>query len=78
MVAEYSLAMNAKFLVRRGVGVALVYEGLIADTDSDLRFVPLYPAIMSEHGLVWRKTLPSRQAQVFLDAVKRQSDNMGA
>ncbi len=74
VVAEYSLAMNAKFLVRKGVGVALAYEGLIADTDSDLRFVPLDPALVSEHGLVWRKTLPSRQAQVFLDAVRRQQD----
>lgn len=72
VAADYNLAMNAKFLVRRGVGIALAYEGLIADADSDLRFVPLSPALVSEHGLIWRKTLPSRQAQVFLDAVRAQ------
>ncbi len=70
--ATYSLGMNAKFLVREGLGVAVAYEGLIGDTDSDLRFVPLDPPLSSQHGLVWRKALPSRQAQVFLDAVKAQ------
>lgn len=74
IAATYSLAMNAKFLVRKGVGVALAYEGLIDGIDSDLAFVPLAPALFSRSGLVWRKTLPSRQAQVFLDAVRAQME----
>lgn len=69
VAATYSLAMNCKFLVRRGVGVALTYEDLIDGADSDLIFIPLAPALTSRSGLVWRKTLPSRQAQVFLDAI---------
>lgn len=77
VAATYSLAMNAKFLVRRGLGVALVYEGLIADADSDLAFIPLAPTLHSRSGLVWRKTLPSRQAQVFLDAVRIQMEAAG-
>lgn len=72
VAATYSLAMNSKFLIRKKVGVALVYEDLISDADSDLCFVPLRPTLESNHGLVWRKTLPSRQAQVFLDSVQRQ------
>lgn len=74
IAATYSLAMNCKFLVRREVGVALSYEGLIGGADSDLMFVPLAPALFSRSGLVWRKTLPSRQAQVFLDAVQAQME----
>lgn len=32
-----------------------------------LVFRPLDPAIESHHGVVWRKTLPTKQTQVFLD-----------
>lgn len=70
VAATYSLATNSKFLVRRGVGISLVYEEIIDCTDSDLRFVPLNPTLESSHGLVWRKALPSRQAQAFLDALE--------
>ncbi len=72
VAATYTLAMNCKFLVRRGFGVALTYEGLIAGDESELRFVPLRPYLASKSGLLWRKTLPTRQAQVFLDAVHEQ------
>ncbi len=77
VVATYSLAMNCKFLVRRGVGVALTYEGLIDGSDAGLVFIPLAPALISHSGLVWRKTLLSRQAQVFLDAVRTQIGTTG-
>lgn len=70
VATTYTLAMNCKFLVRRGVGVALTYEGLIAEDGSELCFVPLRPLLESRSGLLWRKTLPSRQAQVFLDALR--------
>ena len=71
VVASYSLCMNTKWLIRAGFGVALTYdELLVADSASDMVFVPLEPRIESRHGLVWRKTLLTRQAQVFLDALR--------
>ena len=76
VVATYSLGMNAKWLIRGGFGVALAYDEILtstaADDASDLVFVPLEPRIESRHGLVWRKTLPTRQAQVFLDALRSE------
>lgn len=72
VLATYSLGMNAKWLIRAGYGVAFAYdEILVTQGSSDLAFVPLEPRIESRHGLVWRKALPTRQAQVFLDAVKQ-------
>lgn len=74
VVATYSLGMNAKWFIRGGFGIAFVYDELLTSKSalgsSDLVFVPLEPRIESRHGLVWRKTLPTRQAQVFLDAVR--------
>ena len=73
VVATYSLSMNAKWLVRAGFGVALAYDEMLVPPNpesSDLVFIPLEPRIESRHGLVWRKTLPTRQAQVFLDALR--------
>lgn len=69
--AVYNLPLNSKFLVREGVGSAFTYEGLFeASALGDLKFVPLEPALVSIPGLVWRKVLPTRQAQAFLDALR--------
>lgn len=74
VVATYGLGMNAKWLIRKGFGVAFAYDEILVSSSgggaSDLTFIPLEPRIESHHGLVWRKTLPTRQAQVFLDALK--------
>ena len=74
VVATYSLGMNAKWLIRAGFGIAFAYDELLTSTAigdaSDLIFIPLEPRIESHHGLVWRKVLPTRQAQVFLDEVR--------
>lgn len=75
VVATYSLGMNAKWLIRNGFGIAFAYDELLVSSaggGSDLVFVPLEPRMESKHGLVWRKTLPTRQAQVFLDAVRAE------
>lgn len=73
VVATYSLGMNAKWLIRAGFGVAFAYdEILVTSSASDMAFIPLEPRIESRHGLVWRKTLPTRQAQVFLDALRSE------
>ena len=68
--AEYNLPLNLKFLVSESIGSAIVYEGLIATpTESSLVFIPLDPPIISHQGLLWRKIIPTKQAQVFLDKV---------
>ena len=69
--ATYNLPLNAKFLVRQGIGSAFTYRGLFeANELNDLAFVPLSPTLESTQGLVWRKTLPTRQAQAFLETSK--------
>ena len=71
VVATYSLGMNAKWLIRSGFGIAFAYDEILVTSDkADMAFVPLAPRIESRHGLVWRKTLPTKQAQVFLDKLK--------
>lgn len=73
VVATYGLLMNAKWLVKSGFGIALSFEGLIASSagtsPEGLSFVPLDPPVRSRNGLLWRKTMLSRQAQAFLDEV---------
>ena len=74
VIATYSLVMNTKWLVRNGFGIVIAYDELLTsaanEDSSDLVFVPLEPHMESRHGLVWRKTLPTRQAQVFLDTLQ--------
>ena len=77
VVATYSLGMNTKWLIRAGFGVALAYDELLVppnEESSDLVFIPLEPRIESRHGIVWRKALLTRQAQVFLDALRDEVD----
>ena len=71
VVAVYNLPLNGKFLVQQGVGDMLIYEHLIdGSEDNGLVWVPLDPELHSIHGIVWRKSLPTKQTQVFIDAVK--------
>ncbi|MDO4890891.1 MAG: LysR family transcriptional regulator [Coriobacteriaceae bacterium] len=69
--ATYNLPLNCKFLVRGGVGIAVTYEGLIDCQGGDLCFRPLDPPVESIEGMVWRKSMPSKQTQVFLDTLKQ-------
>lgn len=73
IVVTYGLLMNVKWLVKSGFGIALSFEGLIASSaeanPEGLSFVPLDPPVYSKNGLLWRKTMPNRQAQAFLDEV---------
>ena len=71
IVAVYNLPLNGKFLVEEGMGDMLTYESLIDPSPANgLKFVPLEPELLSIQGLVWRKTLPTKQTQVFIDTVK--------
>ncbi|RDB70732.1 LysR family transcriptional regulator [Eggerthella sinensis] len=71
VVATYNLPLSARFLVEEGLGSMFTYEGIVEEgPESGLAFVPLDPPIESAQGLVWRKTIPSKPAQVFLDCLK--------
>lgn len=71
VVATYNLPLNGKFLVQQGLGDMLIYEHLIDGCDdNELVWLPLEPEIHSVQGLVWRKTLPTKQTQVFIDKIK--------
>lgn len=69
--ATYNLPLNSKFLVHQGLGGAFTYRGLFeANELTDLAFVPLSPRLESTQGIIWRKTLPTRPAQAFLDKLR--------
>lgn len=71
IVATYNLPLNGKFLVQQGFGDMLTYEELFTSSkDNGLVFVPLEPELRSVQGIVWRKTLPTKQTQVFIDTLK--------
>lgn len=71
IVAIYNLPLNGKYLVEEGVGDMLTYESLIDPSpENGLVFVPLEPELLSIQGIVWRKTLPTKQTQVFIDTLK--------
>ena len=69
--ATYNLPLNAKFLVRQGIGSAFTYRGLFeANELNDLAFVPLSPTLESTQGLVWRKTPPHPPSPSFFGYVE--------
>lgn len=63
-----------------GLGSLVTYESIFKVVPGcGFAFVPLDPPIHSKQGLVWRKTLPTRQAQVFLDTLRSMiGENEGA
>lgn len=74
IVALYTLPLNLRFLVAAGVGIALTYENLIVDdNDPVLCTRPLFPQVRSYNGIVQKKGGCTRQASVFLDALRKVS-----
>ena len=70
VVGTYDLPSNLRWLIEDEFGIAFAYEHLVSsDISPNLTFVPFEPALESRSGIVWRKTLPSQQAQVFLDVL---------
>lgn len=70
IIATMSLPTNARFLVQQGMGSLLTYEGLVdTSKESGLVFIPFDPPYYAEAGIVWRRTLPTKQTQVFLDTI---------
>lgn len=72
VAATYNLPLNGKFLAEEGVGALLGYGGLIADNDrNQLVFRELSPKLEAHHGVLWRKVRPTRQAQAYIDELKK-------
>lgn len=72
VAASFHLPLNCKYLVSEGVGVALIYDGLIdCPEGGDLVFRPLDPPVEAVQGVVWRKSMPNKQTQVFLDTLRQ-------
>lgn len=71
VASTYGLPLNSRLLVEEGVGIMLAYGGLVDQMASErLCFRPLEPKLEARHKILWRKTLPSKQTQVFLEELK--------
>lgn len=81
IAGEYSLINNAAMLVEAGLGCALVLDGIINLTGTDLTFRPLDPVLNVPMTIIWQKDVPlSMAAQLLLDeirAVLEQEDAEG-
>jgi len=68
VVSTYNLPLNAKFMVQEGLGILFSYGGLIDNPRSadGLCFRPLSPTLEAHHKVLWRKVMPTKQAQAFL------------
>jgi DNA-binding transcriptional LysR family regulator len=72
VAAMYNLPLNGQFLAEQGVGALVGYGGLISGSGRDrLVFRELSPRLEARHGVLWRKVRPTRQAQAFIDELKR-------
>ena len=75
VVGHFDLIGNASHLIRSGVACAMGINHLLQiDASSDIRFVPLEPAIEIASFLVWKKyRLRSRACEEFLNRLKRKA-----
>ncbi|NWK83624.1 LysR family transcriptional regulator [Staphylococcus sp. GSSP0090] len=72
IVSTFNLAYNAGWMVKSGLGYAITLDSIInTSKESELKFIPLKPKLISKHNLVWRKDHTfSKAAQLFLDKAK--------
>ncbi len=75
VVGHFDLIGNASHLIRSGAACAMGIDHLLqVDVSSDIRFVPLEPAIEIASFLVWKKyRLRSRACEEFLNRLKRKA-----
>ena len=72
IAATYNLPSVGLFLAQHGVGAMLSLKGAYnAEAAFGLTFVPLEPAAVVQHGLVWPKAMPGKPVQVFLQEMQR-------
>ena len=69
VICTYGLPFNSKHLVRAGAGVMLTYGELVSGThdSDDLCFRPLSPHVEATHKVLWRKVMPTKPMQAFID-----------
>ena len=69
VVANQGLPFNSKYLVLAGVGLMFTFDELVNGPhgQGDLRFRPLFPYVEIRHKVLWRKVMPTKPAQVFID-----------
>ena len=69
VIGTYNLINNAAVMVENGIGAALCFK--LENAFSNLRFIPLSPAIDTGAVLVWKKNqMTSRAAHRFIEFVK--------
>ena len=72
IVGTYNLLYNASLMVEAGLGSALSIDGILETKQTNLRFIPLYPALTAKISLIWRKnTVLSTAAALFLEQIKK-------
>ena len=76
IAATYNLISNARMLAEEKVCYLLGYEGLLKGHE-DLCFRPLEPQLKARHQVLWRKTKLTKQAEVFLDALRETVSSWG-
>lgn len=79
VTATYNLAYNASVMVKEGIGSAVLFDGLINTSGSNLlTFCPLVPDISVQGHLIWKKYLVyPAPVRLFLDRLENSlSDNL--
>lgn len=72
IVATYNLAYNASIMVDEGIGNALILDKIINTNNTDLRFIPLKPALTIDIYILWKKyQIFSRPAGIFYNELKK-------
>ena len=75
IVATHGLPLNSKYLVRAGVGIMFSFDGLVSglkeprdpNDPNSLCFIPLGPRVEATNKILWRKVMPTKPAQAFID-----------
>lgn len=69
IVGNHWLPFNALHLVSAGLGVMFTYGGLVEEEGNadGLCFRPLEPRVEATHKVLWRKVMPTKPMQAFID-----------
>lgn len=74
VAATYNLPLSGRLLAEEGIGAFVGYgepATSLDESDGSLAFRELSPRLEAHHDMLWRKTLPTRQAQAFIDELQR-------
>ncbi len=72
LIGTTNLSNNGAFFVKEGLGTLLTFKHLITP-DSEVVFIPLYPALQAKMYVIWKKyQVFTPIADKFLEALKRE------